>query len=336
MTELINLETINTNGGSQARAALCADAVAEFAEAMQLGADFPPVILFQDGSSFWLADGFHRVTAAKQAGLDTILAEVREGTLRDAILFAVGANAEHGLRRSNADKRKAVTMLLADEQWAAKSDRAIAEQCRVSHKLVADVRAEIDTVRVGSSPNTRNDARTGRDGRQYKPKKVPKVTDQPQEERELEEPSGSEMGSATIVTGQDGDSCPLDKQAEAEPKPGIPERLKAHFDAVPLFDEATHLAGSLIKVIQKLRKTPAFLKKEKHKLKLVRIGSMRETLKRMTPSRLCPACGGQPIPDGQACKTCAGKGYLTIADEASVAKKANAGTNVASRPPTAN
>ena len=201
MTEQIKLEAINASGGSQARAALCADAVAEFAEAMQLGADFPPVVLFKDGSTFWLADGFHRVEAAKQAGLDSIRAEVREGTLRDAILFAVGANAEHGLRRSNADKRKAVTMLLADEQWAAKSDRAIAEQCRVSHKLVADVRAEIDSLSVGSSPNTCDDTRTGRDGRQYKPKKVPKVTEYPQVEREFEEPSESEVGSATIATG---------------------------------------------------------------------------------------------------------------------------------------
>jgi hypothetical protein len=93
MTEQINLEAINTNGGRQARAALCTDTVAEFAEAMQLGADFPPV------TTFWLADGFHRVAAAQQAGLDTIRAEVREGTRRDAILFAVGANAEHGPRR---------------------------------------------------------------------------------------------------------------------------------------------------------------------------------------------------------------------------------------------
>ena len=34
-------------------------------------------------------------------------------------------------------------MLLDDEEWRQKSDRAIAEHCRVGHPLVADVRAEL-------------------------------------------------------------------------------------------------------------------------------------------------------------------------------------------------
>jgi hypothetical protein len=117
--------------------------MAEFVEAMLLGADFPPVTVFKDGSTYWLADGFHRVSAAKQAGLETIRTEVREGILRDAILFAVGCNDTHGLRRSNADKRKAVEMLLADEEWATKSDRWIAEKCLVSPTFVGSMRASI-------------------------------------------------------------------------------------------------------------------------------------------------------------------------------------------------
>ena len=59
------------------------------------GLRFPPVILFTDGADFyWLGDGFHRVFAARKAGLTEITAEVRPGTRRDALLFGIGANRD--------------------------------------------------------------------------------------------------------------------------------------------------------------------------------------------------------------------------------------------------
>ena len=67
-----------------------------------------------DGTDYWLADGFHRFWAAKEAGLTEIYEEIHPGTLRDAILFSLSANSKHGLRRTNADKRKAVQTLLDD------------------------------------------------------------------------------------------------------------------------------------------------------------------------------------------------------------------------------
>ena len=91
-----------------------------------MGADFRAHSVFYDGQAYWLADGFHRVRAAQEAGLAGINADVRQGTRRDAVLFSAGANAVHGLRRSNADKRRAVETLLNDEEWRAWSDNEIA------------------------------------------------------------------------------------------------------------------------------------------------------------------------------------------------------------------
>src|SRR5690606_22774478 len=59
-----------------------------------------------------------------------------------AVLYAVGANAQHGLRRSKADKRRAVETLLLDSEWCQWSDREIARRCSVGHTLVANVRKE--------------------------------------------------------------------------------------------------------------------------------------------------------------------------------------------------
>ena len=68
---------------------------------------------------------------------------MRRGVRRDAILFSVSANATHGHRRSNADKRRAVLTLLADVEWAGWSDREIARQCSVGADMVGRLRPEV-------------------------------------------------------------------------------------------------------------------------------------------------------------------------------------------------
>lgn len=137
----VQIDQVRTDGGTQMRAALNDDVVAEYASTIREGTDFPPVIVFHDGSKFWLADGFHRFHAYRAAGAIEIPADVRQGTKRDAVLFSVGANASHGLRRTNEDKRKAVQTLLKDEEWAKWSDRDIARRAGVSHPFVASLRA---------------------------------------------------------------------------------------------------------------------------------------------------------------------------------------------------
>ncbi|MGE7136193.1 ParB/RepB/Spo0J family partition protein [Luteibacter sp. NPDC031894] len=138
--QTLPLEKIQIGGGTQSRAALNEDVVAEYAETIKAATDLPPVTVFQDGKKFWLADGFHRFHAHRRAGAIQIEADVRVGTKRDAILHSVGANAAHGLRRSNADKRCAVRTLLADKEWGQWSDRQIADACGVSHPFVAALR----------------------------------------------------------------------------------------------------------------------------------------------------------------------------------------------------
>ena len=121
------------------------EVVNEYATDMLNGASFPPVVLYQDddGLPLWLGDGFHRVDAARKIERETMLAEVRHGTARDAILHAVGANAAHGLRRTQADKRRAVERLLRDPEWALWSLRRIADVAKVDHKTVAKIKAEL-------------------------------------------------------------------------------------------------------------------------------------------------------------------------------------------------
>ena len=140
----ILLRHIRLDGGTQARAKMDQAAIDEYAEAMEAGASFPAVVVFEDHISqfLWLGDGFHRVAAAEAAGKKNIKAEIREGGLREARLFAIGANVTHGVRRSNGDKRMAVSLLLDDPEWGAWSNREIARVAGVSEFLVRDMREE--------------------------------------------------------------------------------------------------------------------------------------------------------------------------------------------------
>ncbi len=141
--QTIPIADIRRNGGTQQRTGLNHEVVQEYATAMRQGDKFPPVKLKYDGTNYWLTDGFHTTEAAWSIGQTNIEAEVSTGSQRDAILISVGVNSDHGLRRSNADKRRAVTTLLQDEEWGQWSDREIAKHCKVDHKTVGKIRKEL-------------------------------------------------------------------------------------------------------------------------------------------------------------------------------------------------
>lgn len=122
----------------QTRAATDAATIDEYAEAAQRGAKFPPVSVVSDATrgTLWLWDGTHRVEAARKIGKSRIRADVAEGTYADALRLALCANATHGLRRSNADKRKTLEMAWQNrrELWprednADPSAEVLAEAC---------------------------------------------------------------------------------------------------------------------------------------------------------------------------------------------------------------
>ncbi len=157
----LQITEIHIEGGTQPRVELSNETIAEYAQHIRQGAVFPPVVAFFDGIVYWLADGFHRYHAHRQAGLETIEAEIHEGTLRDAILYSVGANADHGMRRTNQDKRKAVETMLTHEAviknnngnpW---SNREIARLCKVDEGTVRKYRKSL-TAEIPQLENSQN------------------------------------------------------------------------------------------------------------------------------------------------------------------------------------
>lgn len=162
-THPIELDRLRLDGGTQPRAELDEPTVRRYMEAMEAGVILPPIVACYDGTSYWLVDGFHRAEAAALAGLATLPALIHQGTIEDAQWMSFGVNAEHGLPRSNADKRRAVEAALRHAKGLTMSSRAIAEHCKVSDHFVGVMRQELGLRCDPIAPETR----TGRDGKTY-------------------------------------------------------------------------------------------------------------------------------------------------------------------------
>lgn len=254
---LLEIPQITIDGGTQTRVRLNESAVAEYAETMREGGNLPPVTTFFDGSVYWLADGFHRYHAHKSIGALKIEAEIINGTRRDAVLFSVGANAIHGLRRTNEDKRKAVETLLNDEEWAKWSDREIARKCGVANSFVSSVRGSLFSENSEKSQErtyttkhgTQAKMRTGATGKKRSAPK-PESTDseaaggsEPSEQHSQEPDQPTEQPEAV---GEKSKSATVAPAAPAEPENDSPlQSIPASSNTDALCAEIKALQGQI-------------------------------------------------------------------------------------------
>ena len=164
-TQSVALNRITLETSLQIRQELNQEVVEEYALAMarKPSPPFPPVVLFESGGKYFLADGFHRFRAAAKAGLDRIEAEIHRGSKTDALRFALGANARHGLRLSNADKRRAAA--LAIHKWPDLSNRELGKICGCSHNFIREMRAPLE---LSSDSSCTPAVRIGADGKRRK------------------------------------------------------------------------------------------------------------------------------------------------------------------------
>lgn len=187
----VSLEDIVVDPDFQSRAdGLDEDQLEQLVEFLKKKSGSIPRIKIVDvkGTGLILVDGFSRVTASRRAFLTTIQAEIEDGSLLTATIAAAQANMEQlARRRTNADKRRAVELILrrlheAKEDW---SDRKISATVGVSPTLVGEIRSQIplsivDSGKIETKDETEEKPsdvlkpkRQGLDGREYKQPKKP-------------------------------------------------------------------------------------------------------------------------------------------------------------------
>jgi hypothetical protein len=100
--------------------------VVTYSEAMAGNAQFPPIVVVDDGSSGVLViDGNHRIASARLAGKTSLPAYVlRDVTERQIHVLTFDANTKHGMPTS-AEERKAHAIYLVDTAGVGQKDAAL-------------------------------------------------------------------------------------------------------------------------------------------------------------------------------------------------------------------
>ncbi len=289
--EPIKLDIIRIDGGTQPRTRIDIDHVTDLADAK----DLPPAVVFYDGTEYWLADGFHRYHAARKRMDKTIECEVRNGTCEDAQWHASGANTQHGLRRSNADKRKAVEMALRAKPDS--SDRAIAAHVKVSADLVAEVRMKVHVVVQLSESTVENDD-SGSESKKSPTKRIGRDG-----KRRAIKPAKSEPEAAIAPK-------PPERPKDGRGKPAEIREVRKAIESVPVFEQLIKDAQALRRGIGALadRAGGEELATGRAKELMVAIEHVIAQLKNCTPYTACPF---MPNCETGKCKTCKGKKWVT-------------------------
>ena len=143
--EKVAIDNIEATAATQVRVRLDRGVIDQYTEDFQNGAAFPPLDCYREEGSerIILADGFHRHRAVINAGREEIGCNIHEGGLHDALVHALGSNAEHGFRRTNADKRHAVEMACKDPELSQLQQQEIADICRVHRNTVRRIQNDL-------------------------------------------------------------------------------------------------------------------------------------------------------------------------------------------------
>lgn len=235
--QMVALDSIIFDSETQPRTAIVPETVDEYRVSLDGGATLPPVDLFFDGSQHWIGDGFHRVLAFRAAERSEVPAIVHEGGKREAILHAVGANDAHGMRRTNADKRRSVEIMLRDEEWREWSNVAIAERCKVDQSTVSRIRSEMHP----TLEKQKSQPRKGRDGRttntanigKTKPKPAPEPDPAIIDSLELSKPITNGKARVNGVEAPDPPDVAALRKAGAIPKDVVVEIDEPEPEPIP-------------------------------------------------------------------------------------------------------
>ncbi len=332
----VPIRSIRADGGTQVRASLDVDYIEELKLVVLDDHDLPAIDVWYDGTAYWISDGFHRYEAYLRADRETIPCVVHAGTQVDAQWASYAANQYHGLRRSNADKERAVQAALVHPNGVCMSDRAIAQHVGVSSPMVAKYRkAPAATVKDLQSP-----VRTGRDGRTIDTSNIgrkPTAANPPAEAED--EPLEEESSAAIEADGSEPApaDCPFDadcahepagedhpSESDAQPEQAatvtdatdrsVPEHLAEVFGETraQFLEFARKLAG-VRNQLESLASDPqagTFLEWLPLRKSL---DEAHHAIKFATPYAVCPYCDGNSVncvPLPKPCEPCRGSGWV--------------------------
>lgn len=205
MDSTLAISKIRLDGGTQMRAGISDETVKMYAEHLTDGSEFPPVIVFYDGSDYWLADGFHRVSAYGMAGIDVLPADIRSGDKKDAVRFALKANATNGRPRTSDDMRRGYQVICLNDLCKASDTKSVQQLLGCSSRWAQEL-----------TRTARQEEKQARDGR------ITELAEQGKSQREIAGEVGVSHQTVIRATGPKRNTSEMD---HPEP-PAQPQRRR--------------------------------------------------------------------------------------------------------------
>ncbi len=259
------------------------EVVQRYADVIRRGGELPRPVVFFDGKTNWLADGLYRLRAHKDLELENIVCDLRKGSREDAIWYAAGANREHGMPLTSAEKRRAAENVLRTPSLADRSDSVIGDQTGYTGARIQQIRAGL----VKDGKMKKRKTVTDSTGKKRKPAKQPKK--QPD-------------SSATTAASKSG---PKLKDGLGKPVPDWGREFVS--DLKPINDWLTKLSA-LAKDYAALRQIPAG-----SQLDAVVCSTLDEIANTVQHSKFFCIC--EPCREAEnirkSCTTCKGRGWLS-------------------------
>jgi len=272
--EQVKLEEIDISKTTQLRLQMNSTAGEEYTEVVSEGDELPPIRVFHERllGKYFIGDGWHTFEAYAAAARKTVPALVSSGGERAAWIHALGANAQHGIRRTPADRENVIRAALADDEMGSWSDSLIADACGVGRSTVQRFRNGDQT-----------EERVGADGKTYPPAAV--VVEEVEVEVDVEI---EEKPTQTPEQELKDLSAPLRKiVADLDSLRKVCKELQAD----PRYRR--HFASCYTRVDAAAK-------------------SLRSTCNQLTPKKWCDECGGTGNVSGlRDCTKCLGSGWWT-------------------------
>lgn len=320
--QLLKLEHVPLEPTLQMRCGINHEHIDQMVEVLLAGKtiDGPPPVCYFDGSRNWPAgEGSHRWMAIDKANKQNSSIqrkmewEVRRGSYRDAFVAALGANATHGLKRSNEDKRKAVMTAMADKDLSKMSDGAIADLCHVSQHFVSTLRRSNKPSQIESEMNSTN-VRVSRDGRSRNTTEIGKknASEPPPEDDDIPE-----------------DILPLkrpDPKSAAKPEPPKAEKKEPEKPASPPVEKSaqeaaseltcswanqlTHRLDEMVRECEEHKSDPMCF--DFHWPSIIdSLVMIRKRIHLSRPKFKCPQCKGTGKVHRNKCQPCQEQGFMS-------------------------
>jgi hypothetical protein len=290
MIKQLPIKDVRIDGNCQQRE-IDQDTLKKYVALIADGTNFPPVEVMFDGKSYWLYEGYHRYHCHLKLKKNYIKADVKEGTVRDAIFHSFGANKANGFPRQDGTCKNIILKILADDEWKMATDDDIAEWVGCTRRFVSMARKDNtghkDTDK-GSTSHTGTNVSA-------------KDSNAKNEEKQTETIHNKE----TDTEKTEIKTPPVKDSVGRE----VPEHLREVFSRIGEFREFVKTVNAIQKTVKDgiaaNDKLFAYVKIESLEADFANV---KRAFRFALPYSVCCYCGGDP--HNADCTACGGRGFV--------------------------